>query len=234
MKFNKNFIENLAVFICGDDKNIYPIYRSSSKLTSFFQNIGIDVAHNGETRKHWVCSVLDNLTETQLETVIKTLVSQELYVMDLDGLRAAITSMNQLLFTVSKKIEFDGALVKIVENKQTVEDLLNMDKKPADGGSSLINHGNNSPQTIVQGDSNIVNISYNLSSKDEEISQLFRQIVEIAKTVEDNREILFSIEEMQKTIQTPSFKDKYKNFISTIADLIHIFGGLIPLLTKYL
>ena len=48
----------LADFICGDDDQRFPTYRSSSNLTRFFQALGIDAVHDGSTRKWWVLEVV--------------------------------------------------------------------------------------------------------------------------------------------------------------------------------
>ncbi|MGL4561596.1 MAG: hypothetical protein ACRCV0_04830 [Brevinema sp.] len=79
MEFSKQFIEFLADFICGDDLSKYPIYRSSSQLTNFFQNIRINVYHDGSTRKYWTWNVLKELSSNEIELVVKTLVSPKLY-----------------------------------------------------------------------------------------------------------------------------------------------------------
>ncbi len=44
-------LDAIADFICGDDSERYPIYRSSSYLTRFFQELNIDATHDGSTRK---------------------------------------------------------------------------------------------------------------------------------------------------------------------------------------
>lgn len=55
-----NIINQLSRLICGDDFDYFP-YRSSSKLTDFFQELGFDYTHDGTTRRYWVNSVLNEL-----------------------------------------------------------------------------------------------------------------------------------------------------------------------------
>jgi hypothetical protein len=66
---NSDFEMDLAVRICGDNSN-YP-YRSSYYLTKFFQDLGFDFEHRGETRRFWVESVVKQLKITDLLIVIE-------------------------------------------------------------------------------------------------------------------------------------------------------------------
>ncbi len=52
-KLDTDILDSLADFVCGDAER-FPTYRSSSNLTRFFQNLKIDVTHDGSTRKVWV------------------------------------------------------------------------------------------------------------------------------------------------------------------------------------
>jgi hypothetical protein len=51
---DKTTKKKIAEMICGDEPARYPIYRSSTYLTKFFQDIGIKQVHDGTTRKWWV------------------------------------------------------------------------------------------------------------------------------------------------------------------------------------
>jgi hypothetical protein len=53
--------ERIAEFICGDDATKFPVYRSSSYLTKFFKDIGINKTHDGSTRKWWTLNVINEL-----------------------------------------------------------------------------------------------------------------------------------------------------------------------------
>jgi hypothetical protein len=70
---NIEFELELAEMITGD--NSIFLYRSSSKLTDFFQNLGQNFIHNGATRKVWV---KDRLEELHIKD-IHILLSQGLF-----------------------------------------------------------------------------------------------------------------------------------------------------------
>ena len=61
MKIGPAGLTKLAEMICGDAPFTYFPYRSSSYLTRFFQDLDLDYAHDGSTRRHWVRSVLDGI-----------------------------------------------------------------------------------------------------------------------------------------------------------------------------
>lgn len=64
MKIGNAAIGKLARMVCGDppyDK-FFP-YRSSSYLTSFFEELDLDYVHDGSTRYWWVRSVLIELND---------------------------------------------------------------------------------------------------------------------------------------------------------------------------
>jgi hypothetical protein len=67
-------LDALADFVCGDDTERFPVYRSSSYLTRFFQAVNVSAVHDGTTRKWWVLGVLQQLDPTQIEKVILRLV----------------------------------------------------------------------------------------------------------------------------------------------------------------
>lgn len=64
MRLSERCLTSIAVAICGDkDQPVgkhFP-YRSSSRLTQFFRNAGMNFVHHGETRKYWVLDVLKQL-----------------------------------------------------------------------------------------------------------------------------------------------------------------------------
>lgn len=64
MKLGNAALGKLARMICGDApfNELFP-YRSSSYLTSFFEGVDLDYAHDGSTRYWWVRSVLVELNE---------------------------------------------------------------------------------------------------------------------------------------------------------------------------
>lgn len=126
-------LELLADFICGDNDDRYPIYRSSSYLTRFFQNIGIDATHDGSTRKWWVLSVLQQLPPSDLEKVILRLVNLKEYKGDKSQLALAARSMNDALAIDGFGVTFQGIapiLVRAEPLTITAEDLTR--SQPAD------------------------------------------------------------------------------------------------------
>ena len=60
MKLKKKTINEIADMICGNENN-YFIYRSSSYLTEFFEECGLNFVHDGSTRKWWVVGVLSTI-----------------------------------------------------------------------------------------------------------------------------------------------------------------------------
>ena len=99
----------LAEFICGDDRKRFSLYRSSSMLTRFFQNIDIAVKHDGTTRQTWVVGVLMQLQLSELERVILRLVDLREYGGVKASLKLAVASMNEILAMENLAVTFDGA-----------------------------------------------------------------------------------------------------------------------------
>ena len=65
---NIDFEKGLAEMICGDG-DYFP-YRSSSYLTEFFQNLGHNFTHEGETRREWVKDRLNELNIREIHALI--------------------------------------------------------------------------------------------------------------------------------------------------------------------
>ena len=63
MNFKRRTIEALADMICGnfEESKSFFVYRSSSKLTKFFQDCDTDYRHDGSTRASWVAWALDEI-----------------------------------------------------------------------------------------------------------------------------------------------------------------------------
>lgn len=63
MEFKRRTIEALAEMICGDiggDRPVF-VYRSSYRLSAFFEDCGTQHRHDGSTRRFWVADVLRKL-----------------------------------------------------------------------------------------------------------------------------------------------------------------------------
>lgn len=60
MEFKRRTLNQVANLICGNapDASQFFVYRSSSSLTEFFEDIEMDYAHDGSTRQWWVAGVL--------------------------------------------------------------------------------------------------------------------------------------------------------------------------------
>lgn len=80
---NIDFENELADMICGNDGN-FP-YRSSMFLTEFFQQLGHNVTHNGETRQQWVKERLEELNVKELHTLISTGLLRKKYFTDFNN-----------------------------------------------------------------------------------------------------------------------------------------------------
>jgi hypothetical protein len=68
MLFKQRTLAQIADMICGnyDQETTVFKYRSSSRLTEFFQDCDTDYVHNGTTRSSWVAEQLrDMLSQPQ-------------------------------------------------------------------------------------------------------------------------------------------------------------------------
>ncbi|HEY1037595.1 MAG TPA: hypothetical protein VGE62_03350 [Candidatus Paceibacterota bacterium] len=64
MKFKQRTLNQLADMVCGNSEDPSKSrfkYRSSSRLTEFFQDCDTDYVHDGSTRAVWVASVLEEI-----------------------------------------------------------------------------------------------------------------------------------------------------------------------------
>jgi hypothetical protein len=114
---DKKTKERIAEVICGDNPQQHPVYRSSQYLTKFFQEIGINVNHDGSTRKWWVVSVIDNLPGPDLQKVIIRLVSPKLYGGNREQIKLALSTMNELLEVESLRVTINGLEPKLIKFK---------------------------------------------------------------------------------------------------------------------
>jgi hypothetical protein len=64
MKFRQRTLTQNADMICGNDAaGPHFVYRSSSRLTEFFQDCDTDFVHDGSTRNWWVANALGQILE---------------------------------------------------------------------------------------------------------------------------------------------------------------------------
>jgi hypothetical protein len=106
-KLDSAILDSLADFICGDDNTRYPVYRSSYFLTIFFQNIGINVKHDGSTRKWWTFETLKKLSYSNIEKIILRLTDLKEYKGNKEFLKIAINSMNEILLMDNLAVSFE-------------------------------------------------------------------------------------------------------------------------------
>lgn len=100
-------LDSIADFIGGDDRERFPIYRSSMFLTKFFNEIGINLQHDGSTRKWWVLDRLNELNPSDQEKVVLRLVNPRLYKGIHDDLAMAVASMKSILAMDGFSVAFD-------------------------------------------------------------------------------------------------------------------------------
>lgn len=114
---DKTTKNKIAEFICGDNKDKHPIYRSSNNLTRFFQDIGINVIHDGSSRNPWTYSVIENINGANLQKVILRLSSPKLYGGERDQIKLALTTMNELLSVEGLKVTLNGIEPQLIKEK---------------------------------------------------------------------------------------------------------------------
>lgn len=98
----------LADMICGDGED-YPVYRTGSELTRFFQRVGFsNFLHDGSTRKWWTLDVLQHLTENNLKAVVLRLGDPREYRGNQKDVSQALKMLNEILMVEGLKVELDG------------------------------------------------------------------------------------------------------------------------------
>lgn len=107
----------IGEFICGDDRDKYPVYRSSTNLTRFFQDIGINAVHDGTSRNPWAYSVIGSLNGTDLQKVILRLASPKLYGGNREQIKLALTTLNEILAVEGLKVNLIGVDPQLTKEK---------------------------------------------------------------------------------------------------------------------
>ncbi|MEW6419683.1 MAG: hypothetical protein AB1480_16465 [Nitrospirota bacterium] len=105
-------LEKIADFICGDNTEKFPIYRTGSELTRFFQRAGVNVAHDGSTRKWWTLNTLQNLKGPDLQNVILRLASPKEYGGETNKIKLAIKTLNDILRMEGLQVSVEGVTPK--------------------------------------------------------------------------------------------------------------------------
>lgn len=107
---DSTILDVIADFICGDIPDRYPVYRSSSYLTRFFQDLNINAVHDGSTRKWWVLDILKQLSASDHEKIVLKLVDLKTYKGSQSELKLATKSMNEILLMDGLCIKFNGII----------------------------------------------------------------------------------------------------------------------------
>lgn len=122
-------ITKIAEMICGDEPFNYFPYRSSYKLTQFFNNLGLPYKHDGSTRRIWVAEILKKMND--IPSYDTRLPSKEL-----------IKIMEELLdpshFLFDPKLDHDKAVNTLKECIEIYGLTVSLDKKRR--ASIIINH----------------------------------------------------------------------------------------------
>lgn len=101
-------LDKIAEFICGNCEN-HPEYRSSSKITGFFERAGLpQFVHDGSTRQWWVLERLKGCSREQLAAVLKRLASPREYGGDREKIKTALGQLNEILYVEEFKIKLEG------------------------------------------------------------------------------------------------------------------------------
>jgi hypothetical protein len=109
MEFEEYTLERIAELICGDNKAIAPVYRSSWYLTQFFKSVGLSkFEHDGSTRRIWVMNCLRQCSSEELEKVILGLASPKTYKGNTEELRLALKGLNEVLNPEGVNVELNG------------------------------------------------------------------------------------------------------------------------------
>ena len=101
-------LDSIADMICGDGQD-YPVYRTGSELTRFFQRVGFsNFQHDGSTRKWWTLDVLKQLTNNNLKAVVLRLADPREYRGNQKQVCQAIIKLNEILMVEGLKVEIQG------------------------------------------------------------------------------------------------------------------------------
>jgi len=108
MELKNSTLGKIARMICGDEPyNDFP-YRSSSYLTSFFEELDLDYTHDGSTRYWWVRSVLlelNQLEETSEEFSSIAMVKVIEYLLDPDHFAVTDKDQEQAIGRVNEVLQ---------------------------------------------------------------------------------------------------------------------------------
>jgi hypothetical protein len=117
VKLHDRVLEGLAAMVVGDDSR-FP-YRSSSRITRFFQSAGFAFVHGGETRKWWAKERLaelnagraqtPDLPSTDIVRVLRALFEIEEFDAKAKSIDLALEGVNELLKRTGGVVYLDVA-----------------------------------------------------------------------------------------------------------------------------
>lgn len=123
-------LERLAELICGDDRRIAPVYRSSLYLTRFFESAGLPrFKHDGSTRKFWVWDSLKQCSDEEIRQVILALASPKTYKGEVEQVKLALNSLNELLSPEGLTVQIDGVKPVLLEIEPRLSHPIKMDEQ---------------------------------------------------------------------------------------------------------
>ncbi len=105
---DESTLNKIAEFICGNGEQ-YPVYRSSSQLTAFFERAGLpQFVHDGSTRQWWVLECLKRCSREELAQVLKRLASPREYSGNKEQITSAIQLLNEAVYVEGFRIKLRG------------------------------------------------------------------------------------------------------------------------------
>jgi hypothetical protein len=105
---DESTLNKIAEFICGNGEQ-YPVYRSSSQLTAFFERAGLpQFVHDGSTRQWWVLECLKRCSREELAQVLKRLASPREYSGNKEQITSAIQLLNEAVYVEGFRIMLRG------------------------------------------------------------------------------------------------------------------------------
>ncbi len=108
-------LDSLAEMICGDSQD-FPVYRTGSELTRFFQRVGFsNFRHDGSTRKWWTLDVLNQLSDNNIKAVVLRLGDPREYRGNQEQVGKALSTLNEILMPEGLKVELDGVKPRLKE-----------------------------------------------------------------------------------------------------------------------
>ena len=126
---DESTLDRIAEFICGNGED-HPVYRSSSKITAFFERAGLSqFIHDGSTRQRWVLDRLKECSREQLAIILKRLASPKEYGGDKNIIKKVLNQLNEILYIEEFRIKLDGIEPKFEKITINYSDEVEVDDK---------------------------------------------------------------------------------------------------------